>query len=207
MIGRLSGTLVSAEAETVLIDVGGVGYEVGVSTRTRAGLPPLGAPVTLAIATLVREDAITLYGFLEAAERAAFRTLLGVQGVGAKVALALLSAFSPADIARAVAAKDAKALTRAAGVGPRLAARLVTELAGKPGFLEAAIDSAAPAAEAPVPSLPGDPALADALSALAHLGYRRSEAEPALAEARARLGAGATVEALIRDALRALAPR
>lgn len=206
MIGRLSGTLVSAEAETVLIDVGGVGYEVGVSTRTRAALPPLGAPVTLAIETLVREDAITLYGFLEAAERAAFRTLLGVQGVGAKVALALLSAFAPGDIARAVAAKDAKALTRASGVGPRLAARLVTELAGKPGFLEIATDTAAPAA-APLPSLPADPALADALSALAHLGYRRGEAEPALAEARARLGAGATVEALIRDALKVLAPR
>lgn len=206
MIGRLSGTLVSAEAETVLIDVGGVGYEVGVSTRTRASLPPLGAPVTLAIATLVREDAITLYGFLDAGERAAFRTLLGVQGVGAKVALALLSAFSPAEIARAVAAKDAKALTRATGVGPRLAARLVTELAGKPGFLEAAIETATPAA-APVPSLPADPALADALSALAHLGYRRGEAEPALAAARARLGTGATVEALIRDALKALVPR
>lgn len=203
MIGRLSGTLVSAEAETVLIDVGGVGYEVGVSTRTRAALPALGAPVTLAIETLVREDAIALYGFLDAGERAAFRTLLGVQGVGAKLALALLSAFSPGEIARAVAAKDAKALTRASGVGPRLAARLVTELAGKPGFLETAIDTAAPGA-AP---LPAQPALADALSALTQLGYRRSEAEPALAEARARLGSGATVEALIRDALKALAPR
>ncbi|MCS6854824.1 MAG: Holliday junction branch migration protein RuvA [Elioraea sp.] len=206
MIGRLSGTLVSAEAETVLIDVGGVGFEVGVSTRTRAALPPLGSAVTLAIETLVREDAITLYGFLDTAERAAFRTLLGVQGVGAKVALGLLSAFAPAELARAVAAKDAKALTRAAGVGPRLAARLVTELAGKTGFLEAAMVTAAPAT-VPPPSLAADPALADALSALAHLGYRRSEAEPALAEARSRLGAGATVEALIRDALKALAPR
>ncbi len=207
MIGRLSGTLVSAEAETVLIDVGGVGYEVGVSMRTRAALPAPGGPVTLAIETLVREDAITLFGFLDTGERAAFRTLLGVQGVGAKLALALLSAFSPAEIARAVAAKDAKALTRAAGVGPRLAARLVTELAGKPGFLDAAVGTLAPAAAAPVPSLPADPALADALSALAHLGYRRGEAEPVLAAARARLGTGATVEALIRDALKALAPR
>ena len=203
MIGRLSGTLVSAEAETVLIDVGGVGYEVGVSARTRAALPAPGAPVTLAIETVVREDAITLFGFLEAGERAAFRTLLGVQGVGAKVALGLLSAFSPAEIARAVVAKDAKALTRAAGVGPRLAARLVTELAGKPGFLDAPAATVAAAA----PSLPADPALADALSALAHLGYRRGEAEPALAAARAQLGAGATVEALIREALKALAPR
>ncbi len=207
MIGRLSGTLVLAEAETVLIDVSGVGYEVAVSARTRAALPPLGGPVTLAIETLVREDAITLFGFHDVGERAAFRTLLGVQGVGAKLALALLSAFSPAEIARAVAAKDAKALTRAAGVGPRLAARLVTELAGKPGFLDAAVGTLTPAAATPAPSLPADPALADALSALAHLGYRRSEAELALAAARARLGTGATVEVLIRDALKALAPR
>jgi len=206
MIGRLSGTLVWAEAETVLIDVGGVGYEVGVSARTRAALPAIGSAVTLAVETRVREDAIALYGFLDAGERSAFRALLGVQGVGAKVALALLSVLSPAEIARAVAAQDVKALMRAAGVGQRLAARLVTELAGKPGVLAAA-SSDAQVSDIPAVFAPADPTLADALSALASLGYRRGEVEPALAAARARLGTEAPVEALIRDALRTLAPR
>lgn len=199
MIGRLAGTLIAAEAESVLIDVGGVGYEVGVSARTLAALPPPGTPVVLAIETLVREDAIALYGFPDAAERAAFRALLGVQGVGAKVALALLGAFTPAEIAAAVAEGDARRLTRAPGVGARLAARLVTELKGKPGF--AVLSAAAPVA----PAAPADPVFADALSALANLGYRRAEAEPALAAARARLGAAAGIEALIREGLRALA--
>lgn len=131
MIGRLAGTLVAVEPEAVLVDVNGVGYVVGVSTRTLAALPPPGAAVTLTIETMVREDAITLYGFLDPAERAAFRTLLTVQGVGAKVALALLGAFSPGQIAAAVATGDAKTLTRASGVGARLAARLVTELEGQ----------------------------------------------------------------------------
>lgn len=199
MIGRLAGTLIAAEVESVLIDVGGVGYEVGVSARTLAALPPPGTPVVLAIETLVREDAIALYGFPDAAERAAFRALLGVQGVGAKVALALLGAFTPAEIAAAVAEGDARRLTRAPGVGARLAARLVTELKGKPGF--AVLSAAAPVA----PAAPADPVFADALSALANLGYRRAEAEPALAAARARLGAAAGIEALIREGLRALA--
>lgn len=200
MIGRLAGTLVAVEPEAVLVDVNGVGYVVGVSTRTLAALPPPGAAVTLTIETMVREDAITLYGFLDPAERAAFRTLLTVQGVGAKVALALLGAFSPGQIAAAVATGDAKTLTRASGVGARLAARLVTELKGKPGFAGA---EAIPAAAVPAP--PPDPLLADAVSALANLGYRRAEAEPALAAARRRLGDAAPVEALIREGLKALA--
>jgi Holliday junction DNA helicase RuvA len=201
MIGRLAGTIVTADAEGVVIDVNGVGYLVGVSTRTLAGLPPPGGTATLAIETMVREDAITLYGFLDTTERAAFRTLLTVQGVGAKVALALLGAFPPGQIAAAVAAGDARTLTRAAGVGARLAARLVTELKGKPGFTGA---EAIPVA-ATVPAPPADPLLADAVSALANLGYRRAEAEPALAAARRRLGDASTVEALIREGLKALA--
>jgi Holliday junction DNA helicase RuvA len=200
MIGRLSGTIVAADAEGVLLDVNGVGYLVGVSTRTLAALPPPGSAATLAIETMVREDAITLYGFLDTTERAAFRTLLTVQGVGAKVALALLGAFSPSEIAAAVATGDARTLTRASGVGARLAARLVTELKGKPGFAGA---EAVPVAAAPAP--PPDPLLADAVSALANLGYRRAEAEPALAAVRRRLGDAASVEALIREGLKALA--
>lgn len=201
MIGRLAGTLVAAEPESVLIDVNGVGYVVGVSTRTLAALPPPGSAVTLAIETMVREDAITLYGFLDAGERAAFRTLMTVQGVGAKVALALLGAFSPGQIAAAVATGDAKTLTRANGVGARLAARLVTELKGKPGFTGTETIAAAVS----VPAPPADPLLADAVSALANLGYRRAEAEPALAAARRRLGEAASVEAVIREGLKALA--
>lgn len=201
MIGRLSGTIVAADAEGVVIDVNGVGYVVGVSTRTLAALPPPGSAATLAVETMVREDAITLYGFLDATERAAFRALLTVQGVGAKVALALLGAFSPNEIAAAVATGDARTLTRAAGVGARLAARLVTELKGQPGFTGA---EAIPVA-ASMPAPPADPLLADAVSALANLGYRRAEAEPALAAARRRLGDGATVEAMIREGLKALA--
>ena len=201
MIGRLSGTIVAADAEGVVIDVNGVGYVVGVSTRTLAALPPPGSAATLAVETMVREDAITLYGFLDATERAAFRALLTVQGVGAKVALALLGAFSPNEIAAAVATGDARTLTRAAGVGARLAARLVTELKGQPGFTGA---EAIPVA-ASMPAPPADPLLADAVSALANLGYRRAEAEPVLAAARRRLGDGATVEAMIREGLKALA--
>jgi Holliday junction DNA helicase RuvA len=201
MIGRLAGTIVSADAEGVVIDVNGVGYLVGVSTRTLAGLPPPGGTATLAIETMVREDAITLYGFLDTTERAAFRTLLTVQGVGAKVALALLGAFPPGQIAAAVAAGDARTLTRASGVGARLAARLVTELKGKPGFTGAEPIPVAASVAAP----PADPLLADAVSALANLGYRRAEAEPALAAARKRMGDAASVEALIREGLKALA--
>lgn len=200
MIGRLVGTLVAIDAEGALIDVHGVGYLVGLSSRTLAGLPPPGSTVTLAIETMVREDSITLYGFADASERAAFRALMTVQGVGAKVALGLLGAFSPGEIASAIAAGDATALTRAPGVGARLAARIITELAGKPAFAQAAAGVAVAA-----PLAPADPVLADAVSALANLGYRRAEAEPALSAARARLGSGAPLEELIREGLKALA--
>jgi Holliday junction DNA helicase RuvA len=201
MIGKLSGRLDSAGADGVLLDVGGVGYLVSVSARTLSALPPPGSPASLLVETMVREDAIFLYGFIDAAERAAFRTLLTVQGVGAKVALGLLGTLSPGQIAAAIATGDRAVLSRAPGVGPRLAARLVTELKGKADFADAT--SFAPATAAPPP--PTDPLLADVLSALANLGIRRAEAEPVAAAARAARGAGATVEAVLADALRALA--
>jgi Holliday junction DNA helicase RuvA len=202
MIGKLSGRLDSAGADGVVLDVGGVGYLVSVSARTLAALPGPGEACALLIETMVREDAITLYGFTDAAERAAFRTLLTVQGVGAKVALALLGTLSPGQLAGAIAGGDRAALSRAPGVGPRLAARLVTELKDKAGFAEAVPFAPVTAA---VPSPPADPLLADVLSALANLGYRRAEAEPAAAAARAARGEGATVETVLADALRALA--
>jgi len=201
MIGKLSGRLDSAGADGVVLDVGGVGYLVSVSARTLSSLPPPGSPASLLVETMVREDAITLYGFLDAAERAAFRTLLTVQGVGAKVALGLLGTLSPGQLAAAIAAGDRAALSRAPGVGPRLAARLVTELKDKAGFAEA-VPFAPPAVAA---ATPPDPLLADVLSALANLGIRRAEAEPVVAAARAARGEGATVEAVLADALRALA--
>jgi Holliday junction DNA helicase RuvA len=201
MIGKLSGRLDSAGADGVVLDVGGVGYLLSVSARTLAALPPAGSAASLLVETMVREDAITLYGFLDAPERSAFRTLLTVQGVGAKVALGLLGTLSPGELAAAIAAGDHAALARAPGVGPRLAARLVTELKDKPGF--AASAPAAPSAAAP--AAPPDPLLADVLSALANLGIRRAEAEPVVAAARAARGAAATVEAVLADALRALA--
>lgn len=202
MIGKLSGRLDSAGGDGVVLDVGGVGYLVSVSARTLAGLPAPGGACSLLIETMVREDAITLYGFADAAERAAFRTLLTVQGVGAKVALALLGTLSPGQLAGAIAGGDRAALSRAPGVGPRLAARLVTELKDKAGFAEAVPFAPVTAA---VPAPPADALLADVLSALANLGYRRAEAEPAAAAARAARGEGATVEAVLADALRALA--
>lgn len=202
MIGKLSGRLDSAGTDGVVLDVGGVGYLVSVSARTLSALPDPGTACSLLIETMVREDAITLYGFGDAAERAAFRTLLTVQGVGAKVALALLGTLSPGQLSGAIAGGDRAALSRAPGVGPRLAARLVTELKDKAGFADAVAFSPAAAS---VPSPPADPLLADVLSALANLGYRRAEAEPAAAAARAARGDAATVEAVLADALRALA--
>ncbi|WP_144185958.1 Holliday junction branch migration protein RuvA [Elioraea rosea] len=202
MIGKLSGRIDSAGADGVVIDVGGVGYLVSVSARTLASLPAPGGACSLLVETMVREDAITLYGFLDVAERAAFRTLLTVQGVGAKVALGLLGTLSPGQLAAAIAGGDRAVLSRAPGVGPRLAARLVTELKDKAGFADPiAFAPVTAAAHAP----PADPLLADVLSALANLGYRRGEAEPAAAAARAAQGEAATVETVLTDALRALA--
>ncbi len=201
MIARLSGRLDSVAPDGIVIDVGGVGYLVSVSARTLSALPPAGSAVSLFVETMVREDAITLYGFIDTAERAAFRTLLTVQGVGAKIALGLLGTLSPEALAAAIAQGDRAALARAPGVGQRLAARLVTELKDKAGFAEGTPLAHATAA----PALPADPLLADVLSALANLGIRRAEAEPVVAAARAARGEAATVEAVLADALRALA--
>jgi Holliday junction DNA helicase RuvA len=124
MIAKLTGRLDSAGRESLVVDVGGVGYLVRCPARTLAALPPVGETVSLAIETLVREDAIELCGFTDAAERDWFRLLLTVQGVGARVALSLLSALNPADLAAAISAEDKTVLTRADGVGPKLATRL-----------------------------------------------------------------------------------
>jgi holliday junction DNA helicase RuvA len=197
MIALLTGRVEGIEADRCVIDVNGVGYLVQASTRTLAALPTPPATARVLIETQVREDAISLYGFADSAEREWFRLLLTVQGVGARVALNILSALSPAELIGAIAAQDKASLTRAAGVGARLAARLLTELRDKAGAMPAAPGFAAP----PIPGGIEQ----DALSALANLGYRRGEAYPVVTAIMTRLGDGAGIDQIIRESLKELA--
>ena len=200
MIAKLTGILDHIGADGAIVDVGGVGYLVYASTRTLGQLQP-GAAARLLIETHVREDHIHLYGFADAAERDWFRLLTTVQGVGAKVALAILSAVAPNDLTLAIVAQDKATLARAEGVGPKLAARIVNELRDKVGGLALAATTAA--VPAPAGNDPG--ATGDAVSALVNLGYRRAEAFGAVAAASRRLGGEAKVDALIRAGLQELA--
>ncbi len=203
MIAKLSGTLDSIGPDGAVIDVGGVGYLAFCSTRTLGRLPPSGSPVRLFVETHVREDHIHLYGFVDAAERDWFRLLTTVQGVGARLALAVLSAIAPEALTLAIAAQDRAALARADGVGPRLAARIVNELRDKVGPIGIAAPSyAAPPTGAPVGAANG--AIADAVSALENLSVGRAEAYGAVTAAARRLGDGAAVEALITAGLQEL---
>jgi len=197
MIGKLRGVVDSIEDQRCLIDVGGVGYLVFASTRTLGALPNSPAIASLLIETQVREDAISLYGFATAAERDWFRLLTTVQGVGAKVALGMLSALSPDQLIAAIASGDRAALSRAPGVGPKLAQRLVSELRERVGAMPS---GGALPVSAPAPA----GAVADALSALTNLGYRRPEAEAALARAVAEHGEAAALDVLIRAGLKGL---
>ncbi len=200
MIAQLTGRVDALSDGTCVIDVGGVGYLVQASSRTLSALPQPPTPARLLIETHVREDAIVLYGFADSAERDWFRLLTTVQGVGGKVALAILSALSPRDLIGAIAAGDKASLTRAPGVGPRLAIRLLTELKDKTGTMPTSTGvTYTPIAAA----TPAD----DAVSALVNLGYRRSEAQQTVARVLDRLGEGATLDALIRDSLKELAQR
>jgi Holliday junction DNA helicase RuvA len=195
MIARLRGLIDSIYESSCVVDVNGVGYLVFCSSRTLGALPE--GMVTLLTEMQVREDAITLYGFATAAEREWFRLLTTVQGVGAKVALAILSALSPDQLIAAISSQDKAALTRAPGVGPKLAIRLVTELREKAGVMPGGGATALPIA------IPHGHA-ADALSALLNLGYRRAEAETALAHAMEHHGKDAALDVLIRGGLKAL---
>ncbi|WP_428487660.1 Holliday junction branch migration protein RuvA [Rhodopila sp.] len=200
MIAQLTGRVDALSDGTCIIDVGGVGYLVQASSRTLSALPQAPTPTRLLIETHVREDAILLYGFSDAAERDWFRLLTTVQGVGGKVALGILSALAPKDLIGAIAAGDKASLTRAPGVGPRLAVRLLTELRDKAGAMPSSAGvSYTPTASTGVAD--------DALSALINLGYRRPEAQPVVARIAGRLGDGVTLDALIRDSLKELAPR
>ena len=194
MIAHLKGRVEETGIDHAVIDVGGVGYLVGASARTLAALPSVGEATTMFTDMLVGEDFIRLVGFARADERDWFRLLTGVQGVGARVALAILSALEPAELSRAIAAQDKAMVARANGVGPKLAERIVRELKDKAGGV--VLGPAAAAQAVPVG------AGADAVSALLNLGFRPAEASNAVAAAEEELGAGATLDALVRLALR-----
>ena len=194
MIARLTGTLAEAAADHAVIDVAGVGYAVLASARTLDALGPIGSDVMLLTEMQVREDSMTLFAFGSAGEREAFRQLTSVQGVGGRVALAILSTLDPAQLAAAVAHGDKAMVARANGVGPKLAMRIVNELAGKMGSPALAGAAGSPA--------PRGGTAQDALSALANLGFKPAEASAAVAAAVADLGDGATLDALVRLALR-----
>jgi len=205
MIAKLAGIVDSIEPKdgSAVIDVGGVGYLAFCSTRTLGLLPQPGGATRLLIETHVREDHIHLYGFIDAAERDWFRRLTTVQGVGARLALAILSVVAPDALTLAIVAQDKAALARADGVGPRLAARIVNELRDKIGAL-ALTPSAAPGSGAGKPVGIGEGAIADAVSALENLKIGRAEAYGAITAAARKLGDGAAVEALITAALQEL---
>ena len=204
MIGKLKGLIESYGQDSVILDVGGVGYEVHCSARTLQELPGVGQPATLAIETHVREDQIRLFGFVTEIEREWFRLLQTVQGVGTKVALAVLGTLKPSELASAIAMRDKAMVARTPGVGPKVAERIVTELKDKaPAYtnvdpalvrLSGALDDK----RAPAP-------VTDAVSALVNLGYGQAQAAAAIAVAARSAGEGAEATTLIRLGLRELA--
>jgi Holliday junction DNA helicase RuvA len=201
MIGKLKGIIEDKEGDHLTLDVGGVGYEVFCNPRTLAELPAVGEGVLLWIETIVREDFIKLYGFASSADRAWFRLLTTVQGVGAKVALAILSTLRGGELARALAAQDKTAIARTPGVGPKLAARIVQELkdkspAGYASFITQGLQK----------SEPENAALRDAVSALVNLGYAPMQASEVMMKLMQE-GAANDTPGLIRKALKELAVR
>jgi len=204
MIGKLKGLIESYGQDAVIVDVNGVGYEVHCSARTLQELPGVGQPATLSIETHVREDQIRLFGFVTEIEREWFRLLQTVQGVGTKVALAVLGTLKPSELASAIAMRDKAMVARAPGVGPKVAERIVTELKDKaPAYtnvdpalvrLSGALDDK----RAPAP-------VTDAVSALVNLGYAQAHAAAAIAAAARSAGEGAEATTLIRLGLRELA--
>lgn len=201
MIAHLKGLLASTGLDHAVVDVGGVGYLFGASTRTLAALGPVGEAVTVHTEMLVAEDFIRLVGFASAGERDWFRLLTGVQGVGARVALAILSALDGAELHRAIATQDKAMVARANGVGPKLAERIVRELKDKTGTI-AGGTAFGGVGGAAIAATPAGGLAADAISALASLGFKPAEASTAVATAESELGDGATLDALVRLALR-----
>ena len=203
MIGKLKGLIDSYDDDRVLIDCGGVCYEVFCSGRTLQALPRVGEAGVVFIETIVREDMIRLYGFASETEKAWFNLLSTVQGVGARVALSILSVLSPSELSSAIALQDKAMVGRASGVGPKLALRLVTELKGKvPTGI--GIDAGALGLQTALGDGVAPGAITDAVSALTNLGYSSAQASAALARIVAREGDGMATEKLIRLGLREL---
>lgn len=202
MIARLKGVLEANRSDSLILDVNGVGYLVYCASNFLGRLPPLGSPLSLHIETQVREDAITLFGFEQEVEREWFRLLTTVQGVGARLALAILGALGVEGVERAAALQDKQAFARTSGVGPKLAGRIANDLKDKAPALGVAL--LRPASK-PANSAMADPlqqSLSDALSALLNLGYKEADAAAALGRARHALGVTVPPEALVADLIR-----
>jgi Holliday junction DNA helicase RuvA len=203
MIGKLKGIIDDYGEDCIVLDVNGVGYLVHCSPRTLQELPAIGQPATLAIETYVREDQIRLFGFLTEIEREWFRLLQTVQGVGAKVALAVLGTLKPGDLASAIAMRDKAMVARTPGVGPKVAERIVTELKDKaPAY--SGVDPAVIRLSAAVDDRRAPQPVADAVSALVNLGYGQPQAAAAIAAAARSAGEGADAARLIRLGLKEL---
>ncbi len=198
MIGRLHGVLLRKEPPALLVDVGGVGYELEAPMTTFYELPAVGEMVTLYTHLVVREDAHLLYGFAREGQRRLFRELLKVNGVGPRVALAVLSGLSDEEFRRCVAEEDIARLTKVPGIGRKTAERLVIELRDK---LSAEVAGPVPASAAPGPAAPADP-VSEAVSALVSLGYKPNEASRAV---RGVSPKGLSAEEIIRQALKGMA--
>lgn len=203
MIGKLKGLVDSFGDDFVQIDVGGVVYEAFCSTKTLQALPRVGEATVVFIEMIVREDMIRLYGFASEAEKAWFRILMTVQGVGARVALGVLSALTPAEISSAIALQDKAMIGRANGVGPKLAIRIVTELKGKVPAI-GAIDAGVLGLQAALGEGLARSNVADAVSALSNLGYSSAQASGAVARVISKEGDDVATERLIRLGLREL---
>jgi holliday junction DNA helicase RuvA len=204
MIGKLKGVIDSYGEDHVILDVNGVGYLVHCSARTLQELPPAGQVATLSIETYVREDQIRLFGFMTDVEREWFRLLQTVQGVGAKVALAVLGTLKPGDLASAIAMRDKAMVARTPGVGPKVAQRIVTELKDKaPAYAE--VDPALVRLSGALEDRRAPQPISDAVSALVNLGYGQPQAAAAVAAAVRSAGEGAEVKTLIRLGLKELA--
>jgi len=204
VIGKLKGLIDSYGEDYVILDVQGVGYQVHCSVRTLQALPQAGEAAVLSIETYVREDQIKLFGFRSDMEREWFRLLQTVQGVGARVALAVLSTLPPADLANAIALRDKAAVARTPGVGPKVAERIVSELKDKaPAF--ASVDPVVAQLAGAVADDNAPRAVRDAISALVNLGYGQPQASAAVASASRSAGEGAETAMLIRLGLKELA--
>jgi Holliday junction DNA helicase RuvA len=204
MIGKLKGVIDSYGEDYVVLDVCGVGYQVHCSSRTLQALPASGQAAILSIETYVREDQIKLFGFRTDIEREWFRLLQTVQGVGAKVSLAVLSTLPPSDLANAIALRDKAAVARTPGVGPKVAERIVTEFKDKaPAF--ATVDPAVAHLSGVIDGHHAPRPVTDAISALVNLGYGQPQATAAIATASRSAGEDAETAQLIRLGLKELA--